>query len=407
MPHRFKQLVACVTSALLLTTVLGVSPASAQDPVDSTAELAAGPGFGAQFHGMWSSYDDTQRALVLDNLRAAGATSVRIDVAWSMLQPRSRDHYSSWGTAFVDRVVTMANDRGLKPLVMLWMTPDWANGGAGPRVLPTDPQDYADVARWAAERWRGKVAAWEVWNEPNLDDFMVGSDPAAYARLLRAAYPAFHAGDPDTTVVMAGVAYNDDKWLARAYAAGVKGYFDVLATHPYQAVADLEPEAPDDGTIWRLRHAPAVHDLMAANGDGHKKIWFTEFGWSSHENPPDVSNWQRGVTEAQQADYLVRALQLIAAEMPYVERVFWYAERDRTDSHIQNNNYGLMRVDLSPKPVLTAVQTYLTQRAAPTTGQLTTQPVADPTPAPTVLTGTKKTLRLPGPWKSSRTAKRS
>ncbi|HEU6446285.1 MAG TPA: hypothetical protein VFL61_14615 [Gaiellaceae bacterium] len=27
--------------------------------------------------------------------------------------------------------------------------------------------DYADFAGWAASYWRGRVAAWEVWNEPD------------------------------------------------------------------------------------------------------------------------------------------------------------------------------------------------------------------------------------------------
>lgn len=36
------------------------------------------PEFGTQFHGMWGSYTDTQRAMVLDTLKANGVTTVRL-----------------------------------------------------------------------------------------------------------------------------------------------------------------------------------------------------------------------------------------------------------------------------------------------------------------------------------------
>ena len=359
-------------SLLGVLAAVSVLAASLVLPASSaTAQAAPGPAFGSQFHGMWSEYTDAQRTAVLDQLAAHGTEWVRLDVSWAMLQPDGPDAYSTWGVSFVDRVLKMITDRGMKPLVMLWMTPAWANGGAGERALPHDPQHYANAARWAANRWAGIVPAWEVWNEPNHNSFMTGADPVAYGRLLQAAYPAFKAGDPSTQVVFGGPMYNDVDWIRRAYDAGARGSFDIMATHPYMGVADREPEFAD-GTKWTLRHARAVYDLMVANGDGHKPIWFTEFGWSSHPNTGTEANWARGVTLQQQADYLVRTLDLLAREMPFVTNVFWYNERDRSTSNVQLANYGLMFRDLTPKPALTAVRGYLAAR-----GQLA-QPAPEP-----------------------------
>jgi polysaccharide biosynthesis protein PslG len=359
--------VLAALSVMAATLVLPHGSAAATTP--------SGPAFGSQFHGMWGSYSDTQRAQVLDQLAAHGTEWVRLDVSWGMLQPDGPDRYSTWGVNFVDRVIGMITARGMKPLVTLWMTPAWANGGKGERALPDDPRHYAEAARWAAARWADKVPAWEVWNEPNDNHFMTGADPVAYGRLLKAAYPAFKAGNPSAKVLFGGPMYNDVDWIRRAYDAGARGSFDVMATHPYMGVADREPEFYD-GTKWTLRHARAVHELMVANGDGHKPIWFTEFGWSSHPNTGNEANWTRGVTLAQQADYLVRTLELVARDMPYVTNVFWYAERDRTDSNVQINNYGLLHTDLRPKPVLVAARDYLAARAA-------TAPAPAPAPAPT------------------------
>ena len=198
---------------------------------------------------------------------------------------------------------------------------------------------------------------WEVWNEPNSSGYMTGADPAAYVRLLRAAYPAFKAGDPTAPVITGGVEYNDTNWLTRMYNAGAKGYFDAVATHPYMGVADADPTVADDGTKWTFTHAAAVHRLMVARGDGAKKLWFTEFGWSSHPTAAGAPNYQRGVTQAVQSAYLVKTATLVRTRMPYVQAMYWYADHDESTGNIQYDNYGLFGENLGAKPVFTGLRT--------------------------------------------------
>jgi hypothetical protein len=333
-------------------------------PVPGGLDFTSGPRrsrltVGVQFHGMWSSYTDDQRMAVLDMLSAAGIRTVRLDVSWAMLQPTDAASYDPWGVGFVDRVIAMCNAHAITPLITLWLTPRWSNGDRGEPALPSKQADYARVAHWAADRYAGKVLGWEVWNEPNSEDFLAGADPAAYTELLRAAYPAFHAGDPATVVVFGGVQYNDDAWIARAYAAGAQGYFDVMATHPYLGVANLPPGTSDDGTPWMLTHAAAVQRLMARYGDGDKPIWFTEIGWSTHANTAGTPHYELGVSEATQAAYLIETIDLIRTTMPYVTGLYWYAERDRpAGGTVHNQNYGLLRVDHSAKPILAAIKAF-------------------------------------------------
>jgi polysaccharide biosynthesis protein PslG len=351
-----------VLAALTLAVTGGAAAAGAcgsgkaPDPPPAAAppaaETPAARPVDVMFHGLWTSYTDEQRAQVLDRLQAAGVTSVRIDLSWVMLQPDGPESYDRWGTEFVDRVIAMANERNIRPLMMLWLTPGWANGNQGQRAAPYRAEDYARVAGWAADRWRGRVVGWEVWNEPNSSTFFRGADPAAYVRILRAAYPAIKAADPNAAVVFGGVEYNDVDWLRRAYDAGAQGWFDVLATHPYQGIADLHPHARDR-TKWTLRNVSAVRELMVERGDEAKTIWFTEFGWSTHG--VRSVNWIRGVDEHRQAAYLTATARLVAAEMPYVQRIYWYSDRDTRQGDVQYKNYGLFRLDLSPKPALAAL----------------------------------------------------
>ncbi len=137
----------------------------------------------------------------------------------------------------------------------------------------------------------------------------------------------------------------------------------MLATHPYQSAADMPPETPDPGGRYAkhyLTHLPMVRAVMERHGDGAKRIWFTEFGWSSHGNSADEPPPTRGVSEQVQADYLVRTLTFVQERYPYVEVAFWYNDRNRTGGASQHvRNYGLLGSDLSPKPAYAAVKTYL------------------------------------------------
>jgi len=363
----------------ILTLLAGIEPARA-------GATTTDPAVGVQFHATWSDYTDTQRVAMLDKLASANIRWVRIDIGWTSLEP-AKGQYDAYHVGILDRVVAAANARGIKVLGTLWRTPAWANGGRSVTTPPTNAADYASIARWVAARYRGKIAAWEVWNEPNLASFFVNADPVAYAALVRAAYPAIKSGDPGAVVVAGSVSQNDTAWLARMYDAGVQGAFDVLSTHPYPGPSDASPDSPDDGKKWTVDHIGAVHDLMVARGDGTKKIWATEIGWSVHANTGTEANWDRGVTEQQQADYSMRALDLFAARHPYVTNVFFYNERDKATGKVHQDGFGMLRRDMSEKLLFGRLRDRLSgaSTVAPTTTTPTLAPTT-PTIAPTTTT---------------------
>ncbi len=347
---------ATTTSAT--TTAPGTTTPAPAPPPPSTSRA----GVGTQFHCTWGYYTDAERVTVLDRLAEAGVEWVRVDIGWSAIVGQGPYMISQWHVDLADRCVDLARARGLKVLGMLHMTPGWANGGQGATTPPTNVNDYAWAARWVAEHFRGRVAAWEVWNEPNLSDFWQGT-VGQYVELLRAAYPAIKAGDPGALVLFAGVAHNDAPYIQAAYAAGAKGSFDVLATHPYQSPGDLPPETPDDGSIYRLSHLPAVRQVMRQNGDDAKPVWFTELGWSAHDNWPGIADWQRGVTLEQQGDYLVRAVRYTEANFSYVPVIILYRERAWAgDSDVHQQGYGILNGDLSARPAYTALKGFLRGR---------------------------------------------
>jgi arabinogalactan endo-1,4-beta-galactosidase len=323
---------------------------------------------GAQFHCGWSGsfYTDGERQAVLDKLKAAGISWVRIDVAWSGVESSGKGARSAGYLQTIDRCVDLSRERGLNVLIMFWHTPSWANGGRGAHAPPTNVGDYEDMAKWMAARYKGRVQAWQIWNEPNSTTFWTGTT-TEYVNLLKAGYRGFKAGDAGGTVVLGGPSFNDDAWIRDVYSRGAKDSFDVVSTHPYQGFGDAAPESADDGNKWWFTHTPAVRKVMTDYGDADAQIWFTEFGWSAHDNAtiPSDHNWARGVTEAVQADYAVRAIQYARKNWPYVGPMFWYKERSWTpassgwfDLHLEG--YGLLRADRSERPVYGSLRKLLT-----------------------------------------------
>jgi hypothetical protein len=246
--------------------------------------------------------------------------------------------------------------------------PAWANGSSDVNVPPANPADFGDfLKRFAAHnKGVGAVAGYEVWNEPDENQFWhPGPDAGQYTALLKAAYAGIKAGNPDATVVAGPMTGNDYQWLQNLYTAGAAGSFDVVAVHTDTACLDRGPDEfyRENGLLARYTFLGyrTVHDTMVAHGDGNKPIWMTELGWSSTNGGPTSctrGQWTgqkpSGVSEANQAAFLSKAYSCLAND-PYVTLASWFTLRDTNDIPVDElNHYGLLRVDGSPKPALSA-----------------------------------------------------
>lgn len=94
-------------------------------------------------------------------------------------------------------------------------------------------------------------------------------------------FPAVAASGPGTTFGV-GHGYPPDVFLTRMYtAAGGAPMFDALSMHPY-AYPALSTFRYLDAGSWEM--VPALRQIMVANGDGAKSIWFTELGAPTGQN---------------------------------------------------------------------------------------------------------------------------
>ena len=250
-------------------------------------------------------------------------------VNWETVEPQPGEY--RWVDP--DNVVSALGGYNIRILLRVHGTPAWARPqGTFLSHPPDDVADFAQFMRALATRYQGRVAAYEIWNEPNLD-YEWGyrePDPAAYVELLQAAYQAVKEVDPDTVVVSGGLATTGDgsdtavgdlAYLQGMYDAGARGAFDALGSHPY--AFGHEPDYQD---AWGLSLARIVQqrDVMLANGDAETPVWITEAGWVLHTSWNLVEHEAIAVSQAEQADYMVRAYRKVRDEWPWVRALFWF-----------------------------------------------------------------------------------
>lgn len=360
-------LIACIVGAATAIALwargdrswdgVGVQPWQEGDP--TFAPIDQHPSIvGSNYHGLWDDMTDEVRARSLDELRAAGVEWVRLDISWAELQPTSPDSFDlEWGVPRIEQRIAEINARGMKVLLLVYWGPAWATGTSSKNGVPADPQDYARAMAWVAERWRGQVQAIELWNEPDLETFLANTSVETYTSLVTAAYPAIKAVNPDITVIAGAPTYVKTDWYREFFELGGAGSFDALGVHPYVGQSDQPPEtcAQDADIIYYPCNIPNLIQLMRDNGQGDKTIWATEYGWSSHEDEPDAKTWQLGVTEAEQADFLLRMQQYLG-QFPEVEASFWYTERNTAKGDVHEDNFGLLTRDFDRKPAYFAIK---------------------------------------------------
>ncbi len=292
-----------------------------------------------------------------------GAGWVRIWASWESAQP-APDYWQPHIVAGMNQSVAAAKARGLKVLMVVQRTPAWASGGKGGIHPPTDPATFGAAMGGFAEKVPG-VDAWELWNEEDAALFWAGgADPAAYAAMVKSAYPAIKAVQPNDIVVTGATTGNNMDFIAALYEHGIKGSFDAVGVHTDTACSVDGPDThyrDELGRIgrWTFTGYREVHKVMARNGDGAKPIWMTELGWNTQSAAAgscNVGMWAGqkplGVSEAQQAEFLTQAYRCMAAD-PIVGVAFWFGLQDIPGAEYAAG-FGLFRADGSAKPAAAA-----------------------------------------------------
>jgi len=160
-------------------------------------------------------------------IKEAGFGWVKQNIGWRDVEGAAKGIFD-WDR--VDWIVAECNKLGLDLLVRVDHQPKWAGGSFPTNGPPDNYTDLGDFLYVMATRYKGRIRAYEVWNEPNLSREWGGRSPnaAEYAGLLREAYRRIKEADPNAMVISAGLtptgtqppeAMPDDMYLERMYQA--------------------------------------------------------------------------------------------------------------------------------------------------------------------------------------------
>ncbi len=337
--------------------------------------------FGMNTFLQWE-VEPEKRERSLQMISDAGFRWIRQEFTWEDIEIHGkgdfedRRHLDTVGAvdawAKYDNIVDLAEQNDIEIIARLSNPPSWTRAlpdeDAGSLAPPDDFNDFGDFAAAVAERYKGRVTYFQLWNEPNgNDEWGLGNvDPEAYTQLLCIGYRAIKAVNPDAvvlagaltpTIAMNGRNMNDLIFLQRMYNAGAADCFDVMSAQGY----GLWSGATDQRlrpTVINYPHHLFIRDVMVRNGDAHKPIWISEMGWNTAPEgiPADFGR----VTEAQQARYGVEAYQRAQAEWPWLGVVnYWFFKRPADWEKDQSWYYfRLLEPDFTPLPAFAALSDY-------------------------------------------------
>lgn len=373
---------------LYLPGVVGEGPASVPSPVPTApAETPTAvpptpvpppvpkPSYGVQLHipPEWEMEPTLRWA------QGLGVGWVKDQVQWHTIE-HGPDHFD-WEN--LDRVVDGLHTAGFNVLLGVTRAPDWTRAAELEGGPPVDYGQFGRFMEQLAGRYRGRVQAYELWNEPNLAREWRGDtlDPVRFVALVAEGARGVRSADPDAVVISGapavtgiddGVTAIDDRVFLRGMLqAGVAQHVDAIGAHPYGYANPPEERAEDEvhtatshnehPSFFFLDTLEDYRRIMREYGTEQLRIWVTEFGWPTPEGigEMDMAGWEYGgqISEAQQADYVVRAFHL-GDERPWVGPMFLWNLNLATIWGPDNafSAYSLLRPDGSYRPAYIALR---------------------------------------------------
>jgi hypothetical protein len=305
------------------------------------AVLALAPQASAS-KSQWSLFEDhvllvrsgpAVREATLDEIRALGADTLRIEVKWSEVAPNpaaktkptfaDTDPSAYPGFGNYDDLIQRAVAKGFR--IMITLAPDapnWATSGGRGGNYKVDSADFGEFARAVGRRYSGvfgglpAVKYFTIWNEPNHIFFLKprSQSPRIYRRLVERGIAGLRAtaasgsrvfvgelAPVGTATKVIGPKRFIQGWLCLdkrfkrlrgrdARKANCNGFKKVRANgfahHPYGPTGSV-PASRDIINISVIRRLATILDKAARAGRLNRglPIYNTEFGFQT--NPPD------------------------------------------------------------------------------------------------------------------------
>jgi hypothetical protein len=351
----------------------------------------AGPAIDRQQVGLQIHLHHEDLESILAHLETLNVGWVKVQVSWKLYQPEAQ-RYDDERLVELDQLISAANLRDIKVLLSVAKAPEWSRPITELDGPPSNYTLFRSFMAFLASRYQDRVAAFELWNEPNLQREWNGRplSPVEVVDLIAAgaagarsadAHVLLVSGAPATTGINDGVTAIDDRlFLQQMVAAGLLNHIDAIGAHPYGWAnpPDSSAAAPDLSAPSHNNHpsfffADTMADyrsILDQAAHPNTPIWVTEFGWGTFDGlsapPPAGVEYMNAVSEWLQAVYTLRAYEM-AQSWPWAGPLFlWNLNfAPLLGPEYPESGYSLLRPDSSPRPVYKAMISLLNVTGGP------------------------------------------
>ncbi|MFB9760954.1 cellulase family glycosylhydrolase [Ectobacillus funiculus] len=286
-------------------------------------------GFGVSFHLKVTSSD-------IKLMKAAGFKRARIDIFWSQVE-KEKGKYDFVTTGY-DELNKLLIDNGIQPFYIL----DYSNQLYEQNqsiVTEEGRKAFANFVSAVTKRYRGQGIIWEIWNEPNIENFWYDQPSYEdYSLLVKEIAPIIKRNDTSGLVVapaLAAIHEDSLKWLEETFKRGILKHLDAVSVHPYRSNI---PESV-------ISDYQKIRNLISKYTSNKIPIISGEWGYSMSELN----------SEEKQAEYLVRMFLVNSWEGIPIS--VWYDwKNDGYDPENREHNFGIMWRDLQPKLAFKAIK---------------------------------------------------
>jgi hypothetical protein len=321
-----------------------------------------------------------QRGIVAQMASKLHVQVLRIDLRWSLAEPAAAGHYDASYLGHIRTAVNAARAKGITIMIDVFSVPRWASdasywnappSGYSKGYQPFYPvaashlDEWQDTAAYLARYFKGKVAWWECWNEPNLWNYIYPQKKPGdakfaarqYTKLIQRFYRGVNRGDAGAKVlggVTAPFGMNDkmrtapQRFAADLKSLGAAKYWDGYSHHPYTPAGVQPMPAP------KARPSFPQYTITLGNLSTLLRIfpkepfYLTEYGYPTKAS----RQWGPGhVSEKTQASYLTTAYKH-AASFKQVKLLTWFLWQDIYvgPDNAANAYFGLVQPNGTKKP---------------------------------------------------------
>ena len=272
------------------------------------------------------------------NMKRLGAQWTRVDFKWNSIQPKT----NLWSWDYWDSFLSATEEHNVSVLALLLYDNDeveTVESEYGRYIHPDDFPLFLEYVNRTVRRYKDRVGAWEIWNEPNEKGFWAGPFDH-FLQLFNATKNLIHDIEiefqQNLTILSSAMSYFSSGNVPVEYEAifqnNLMKNIDTVALHLYSYDADY---------IYRTLKQQIT---MARKYEFKGSFWITEIG------NPTGGQYAWRVSQKKLADNIIK-MHTIAITLG-IEKLIWYHDTDSQNPSPTNSEgyFGLFFADGSPKP---------------------------------------------------------